>query len=360
MAPTMQEWKDMRQTIRSMPERAKGLDQKLTEALYRYRFNLTTLKVKPSRMDEEIWQEYDSLVVEIPELIARSSGKLIQRPTKLQELIDDWRQLLGRQQELLQLVDRAIEAADFYDKMEAAKDEKRRQRAILDKDLKALSKAKRDLIQAVHYVVLREKGGESITSNSVLLNIDDAIDFWEESISAIHDLDSQAETDIDQLIFEINQAREHIVQASAQAEKVREIERELDELLELDAQIKRATEQSSLYDEELNRVLANLRLKAAHYWASADWAALAAQLEQAKDYTQRNLGHVRSELYVIRKRSGAKATLGSGRRAERPASSRPIALARALQQHDPQRDGQVYVDPDADSSVRYLYQDGSA
>lgn len=359
MTPPLKEWTELRSAIRSMPDKAKELDKKLTQALYHYRINLTSLKVKPSRMDEDIWHEYDDLVSNIKDLIARSSGRLLSKPAKLQQLLNDWNRLLERQQDLLVLIEKAVEAADFYDKMEAAKDQKRRQRASLDKDMKALSKAKLDLIQAIHYIVLREKSGENITSNSVLLALDKAIDFWEESLSEIHDLEVSEETSVERLISTINWTRQQIIKAPDQAEKVLEIERELDELLELDDQIKRATQQSSLYQDELSRLLGDLRQNVSHYWAVADWVSLNEALAEAKEYIQRNINHVRSELYVIRKRAGVSPHPSSNRRTRQSPSAMPIALAKALQRVEPKSAGQVYIDPDADSSVRYLYQDGS-
>ena len=359
MLKPIRKWQQQRLSIRALPEIAKALDIQLTEALDRYRFLLTTLKVKPNRLDEEIWQKYDDLIAEIPELISRSQGRLWRRPSRLTELEADWQNLLNGQKDLLTLINRAIEAAEFYDKMESAKDDKRRQKAALKSDLKKLTKAKLSLIQAVHHIVLREKSVESLSGGSVLLNIDMAIDFWEEAIREISALEAQPDTDIQELVKHIYFVRDLIVEAPSKADKVKQVEREMNELLELDEQIQRATQKSILYHEELNRNLTKLRRGVAEHWARANWQSLESTLQEAREYAQRNINHLQSELYVIRKRSGFRQPETDGA-SQLPAGNRPIALSRALAKYTEANANTIYIDPDADSSIRYLYQDGSA
>ncbi|MFP3854382.1 MAG: hypothetical protein ACLFWD_08840 [Anaerolineales bacterium] len=355
MTTIVRNWRQLRISIREMPDQAKRFDDELTKALYRYRFKLTELQAKPSRMDEEIWGEYESIVEEIRELLEATKGRLLQPSARLRELEEQWRSLLERQEALLALIERAMEAADFYNKMESAKADKRRRKASIDQMMKHLTKAKRSLIQAFHYVVLREKSGESVTDGSILLDLDQAIDYWEQDLLDIRAAENNGDADVEILLDHMEQLRQRVVEASEKAQAVREVERQMNELLALDGQVKRASEQSALFESELQRVIKNLRDKVPAYWAAAEWDLLEEALSFSRDYVDRNIGHVRSELYVIRKRAGGK-TFRQRESAEK-SSKHPVSLVQALKTYSERTAEDTYVDPDADSSVRYLYQE---
>lgn len=355
MRTIIRRWRQLRNSIREMPTQAKRLDDELTNALYRYRFKLTDLQAKPSRMDEEIWEEYDSILLEMRKLLEASKGKLLRTSARLDKLEENWNSLLGRQEALLELIERALEAADFYNKMESAKADKRRREASIDQKMKHLTKAKLSLIQAFHYVVLREKSGESVTGGSILLDLDQAINYWEQDLLDISAAENNGGASVETLVEHMDQLRRRVVEAAEKAQEVREVERQMNELLALDGQVKRASDQSALYESELQRVITNLRHKVPAFWAAAEWDRLEEALSSSREYAERNIGHVRSELYVIRKRAGGKTFRKSDDSDN--SSNHPVSLIQALKTYSEKDASDTYVDPDADSSVRHLYQE---
>lgn len=374
------EWKRLRSEIRAAPSRAKQLDDEITEALYHYRIHLTELQTKPHLLDRQIWETYDSIIQDLNQLKDDSEGRLLRRPSTLSELMERWHQLFTRQRELLELIEQTMERSDFYNKMETAKDRKSREQARQVEAEAKVSEARRGLIQAIHYVLLRERSGESVTAGSVVLDLDQAINQWQEGLRQALSWD-EGELSRDEQIQYLEELRSRIVDAPAWAENLKAAEQDLDELLKLEEQQRRMSGHRQLAEGDIDEMVDLLRLHAAESWVSADWDELEETIDRIQGYVQREYGPLQSQLYVQRKRIGKKlpqerstrVAQANGQRsrsnggdqtdldADRAAAevsdeTELESLARAI--HTRPKDApyaRTMIDPDADESIQRAF-----
>jgi hypothetical protein len=375
-------WQHLRSEIWEAPDRAKELDGEITEALYRYRFHLTELRAKPHKLDRRVWTTYDAILADIKELRARSDGRLLHKPSTLISLRDEWQAVFARQRALVRQIEQTIARSSFYNKMETAKESKSRERAQLAKARAKLFDARRGVIQAVHYVLLRERSGESITSDSIVLDLDEAIESWEEQLREILAYQMQGEISDAEEIYLLESLRQQIVEAPHWAEKLKKVESDFDELLVLEDQLRRIAGSGQLADGDIGEMVNLLQQDARSYWAEARWDELKQVLDQIIAYVQRELPPLHSQLYVLRKRTGnspltwaGSAAMNKPAQSERSGSNgskRAHAGGQGEETHeDPTPDSilrelsarsasqmhqKVYIDPDADESIRLVYQ----
>ena len=296
------DWKRLRNEIRAAPSKAKQLDVEITEALYHYRIHLTELQNKPHLLDRQIWETYDSIIEDLEELKDDSEGRLLRRSSTLSGLMERWHKLFARQRELLELIEQTMERSDFYNKMETAKDRKSREQARQAEIEAKVSKARRGLIQAIHYVLLRERSGESVTAGSMVLDLDQAIDKWAEGLREALSWDE--EVTADEQIEYLEDLRNRIVDAPTWAENLKEAEQNLDELLRLEEQQRRMSGHKQLAEADIDEMVDLLRLDATESWVRADWDELESIIDRIQGYIQREYGPLQSQLYVQRKRRG--------------------------------------------------------
>lgn len=380
------EWKELRRKIQEAPARARALDQELTEALYHYRTHLTKLKTKPHVLDRKIWKTYDSIVEEMRHLNQRSKGRLLKRPSHLSGLARDWSELFDRQRGLLEMIDETIDRSNFYNKMETAKLEKGRRSRERDEQEASLSEARRGLIRAFHYLLLRQRSGESITSDSIVLDLNQAIDTWEDDVARLHGLQSRQDVSVGQMVEALEELRQRIVNAPLWAENVKLVEGNLDELLTLDNQLRGITGVGQLASADVHDAADLLRINANQYWVTGQWDQLDAVIEKVQGYIQREIAPLQSQLYVRRKRKGrwgpkadASGIDAGERRSRYPSGHRSDhiqegqsetggaegaakgSLERVLDARPSASEtGRVFIDPDADESVRRAFeQDGT-
>lgn len=374
----IKEWQRLRNDIRAAPSKAKQLDEEITEALYHYRIHLTELQTKPHLLDREIWETYDSILDDLRELKERSAGRLLHKPSTLADLMDQWQNLFARQQELLSLIEQTMERSDFYNKMETAKQRKHRERAQRAEAEAKASQARRSIIQAIHYLLLRERSGESVTADSMVLDLDQAIDEWEAELQQALMLRDEAVATEERIRF-LDQLRQRIVDAPAWAENLKQVEEDLDELLRLEEQLRRLTGHGQLNEADIDEMVDLLRLHAAESWVRADWDALDSIIDRIKGYVQRELGPLQSELYVYRKRTGrpfgqqpATATAKDNSPARNGTEQPNGAQTPTGEEHDESDLGSLaeairtrpsaapyartMVDPDADESIRRAFE----
>lgn len=364
------EWKQLRREIRQAPQLAHQLDNELTDALYRYRMHLTKLSNKPHRLDRQIWDGYDETLTKLKPLLRRSRGRLLRTSASLRQLREEWAKLHQQQRDLLALIDQTMERSEFYNKMEEAKDRKSRQRAQRAEVEGELSAARRGLIRAIHYALLRERAGESLTAGSLVLDIDAAIDHWQRELEAVLEVKTSSTTSHEEKLAQIESLRRRIIDAPGWAENIRHVEEQFDHLLQLEDQLYRITGRGQLSQLEVDDMLQLLRVEAAQYWAESDWDALEDIIDRVQTFVQRETGPLQSQLYVHRKKSGnwqgtsPTAQDDSSEAKESTDSSDPDqsglhdgSLARALREQAPgTRFSRVNVDPDADDSVRRVFE----
>lgn len=377
-------WKRLRDEVRAAPSKAKQLDDEITEALYRYRIHLTKLQTKPHLLDKQIWETYDSIVEDLSHLKTLSDGRLLRRPSTLSELVEQWHTLFSRQQELLEFIETTMERSNFYNKMETAKQEKSREQAQRAQVEAKLSEARRGLIQAIHYLLLRERSGESVTAKSVVLDLDQAIEQWEEQLQEALSWDSE-EVSTEEQIRLLEELRKRIVDAPAWAENLRAAEESLDELLQLEEQLRRMTNRGQLADADIDEFVDLLRLDAAESWVRADWDELESIIDRIQGYVQREYSPLQSELYVWRKRRGKPLNTNGSSRSARPGpvgsrqdraeEAEPTSESATVEPDDTELDtlgkairtrpspapyARTMVDPDADESIRRAFENSES
>lgn len=375
------EWKRLRQEIRLAPDRAKELDEEISEALYRYRIHLTRLTIKPHKLDRQLWDTYDSILGDIRRVRPKSRERLLQPTANLESLHQEWLAIFQRQNEFLNLIDETIERSEFYNKMERAKDDHGREREQHEKLQLQLSGARRSLIQALHYALLREKSGEGIASGSIILDLGLSIDAWEEGISNILNLQSKDNVPLEDEIGALEHLRQRIIEAPHWAEEVKDLEEKFDVLLSLEDQLRNLSGSGNLSDIEVNEFVELLRVDAKHYWAEANWEALDEIISRVNSYIQRELGPLQSQLYVLRKRKGHTPFANGSREAKHTVHDHDLGAGTADEMEEPVRESpdrsdglydgslkkaiaenqlgsatkKVYVDPDADESVQSVF-----
>jgi hypothetical protein len=286
--------KDLRQQVEAKLDRIQWREKEINDLLVKYRLFITQVSFKASNLDRSVWTNFDDSVHRAQDIREEYASLVIRTPGQLRKIISQADDLLQAQTELIDLINYSMEGTKFYNEMERAKLDKRRQEAIEEERAQMLVTAKRSLIQALHYVLLLERSGERIVQEPDLLNIQPILDQWQGEIKALLRLNSDPRVEPETLVRRMESLTGAITGVPDVARKIRRTRDEFEKFLSINQEF--ATEGIDVTSEaELAQFRTYFQESIPALWEAGDLDSIRALLDQIQSYLQRFSEYVITE-----------------------------------------------------------------
>jgi hypothetical protein len=286
--------KDLRQQVETKLDRILLREEEINDLLVKYRLFITQVSFKATHLDRSVWTNFDQAVSRAKDIREEYTALVIRTPGQLRKIIAKADDLLKAQGDLIELINHSMEGTRFYDEMERAKLDKRRQEAIEEERSRMLLTAKRSLIQALHYVLLLERSSERIVQDPGLLDIRPILDQWEEELRALLRLNSDPSVDAETLVRRMESLTAMIIGVPDTARRVRRTGEEFAKFLSINREF--ATEGIDVTsDDEVAQFRTYFRRSIPEFWRAGDIDSIRGLLDQIQAYLQRFSEYVITE-----------------------------------------------------------------
>jgi hypothetical protein len=201
-------------------------------------------------------------------------------------LRDEWRSLLDRQVALRRLIEKVPERTKIYDRLQSAKEVKRRQRKELQELLRPMKGIEAEFEGAKGYIRrLKMRPRHTPTKGSEVLWLKDVIKVWEVRVQQIEQ--AQASDQDPELIMEaIRSLVRDMALAGTYAAKVLAVERRAQLIRRLHKRLRSRFRYVRLPEEEVKSITIIMREVVSQLWASGSWDELAEALDTVLEYIQ--------------------------------------------------------------------------
>lgn len=220
------EWLSLPKTIVDKKTQAQTEIPTIQEALTLYRLNLTTITYIATNTDKKIRDVFYWLVNEMSELASYEQDYFLRLSSlnSLRSLNERWDVVVNRQKELLNLIEHAPLALDFYNKMASLKYKHHREKLENLEIDQRLSKAKQSLQNAMDYFEKYDQENSISAFGASVLNPEQAREFWGEKLEKVYKLE-KANADLNRITDEIESLVKIIYDAPTLAKWINEIEK---------------------------------------------------------------------------------------------------------------------------------------
>jgi len=299
------EWKRLQNQIQAHAVMVAKNDWDVLEGLNTYRMVLSGVSFKPLKVDQEIWEIYNSLRTEVPILTRKTIRRslFLHGVKQLRMYEREWTQLREKQQRLLDLLAKAPKSVEFYNRIHLARIKKREQE-LRDAEIARRNAQARESIEKA----LSQFGQQDIrgigTPGSTILKLDEAKKFWSERLQEIINLETTTKTDPDEMIAVFRDLEHIIVDAPSMADKVKEVEVSFIRLMSMQEELS-AYGKKVIPAEELARVLIMFQDEVPKLWATGDWEKLRKALSEISNFVKFYELPVRSEMSLAERRKPA-------------------------------------------------------
>ncbi len=286
--------KDLRQQVEAKLDRILLREKEINDLLVKYRLYITQVSFKATNLDRSVWTSFDDTVYRSQDIREEYASLVIRTPGQLRKIVSEADDLLQAQADLIDLINYSMEGTKFYNEMERAKLDKRRQEAIEEERSQMLLTAKRSLIQALHYVLLLERSGERIVQESDSLDIKPILDQWEGEIRALLQLNSDPRVEPETLVRRMESLTGAITGVPDVARKIRRTRDEFEKFLSINREF--ATEGIDVTSEaELAQFRSYFQESIPALWEAGDLDSIRTLLDQIQAYLQRFSEYVITE-----------------------------------------------------------------
>lgn len=286
--------KDLRQQVERKLDRILLREKEINDLLVKYRLFITQVSFKATHLDRSVWTNFDDSVARAKEIREEYAGLVIRTPGQLRKIIAEADELLKAQRDLIELINHSMEGTKFYNEMERAKLDKRRQEAAEEERAQMLFTAKRSLIQALHYVLLLERSGERIVQDPELLDLGPILDHWEREIKSLLRLHSDPEVESKILVRRMESLTAMITGVPDVARRIRRTRDEFEKFLSINREF--ATEGIDMTaDEEVSQFRTYFQQSIPELWRARDLDSIRGLLDRIQAYLQRFSEYVISE-----------------------------------------------------------------
>ena len=211
---------------------------------------------------------------------------------RLRKQRSEWLSLIEQQARLCDYMDTIPERTKIYDRLESAKELKRRQREAQNELLRPLKSAEIAFEGVKGYVrQLQVRRRHAPTKGSAVLSLEQVLKEWQAKIQDIEQARAR-ENNTEEVIAAIHSLERDMAMAATYAVKVVRVERSAQLIQSLHKRLKRRYRGLRMPDEELKAVTIAMREVVPELWISARWV----ELDEALDTT---LEDIRVYEYVV-------------------------------------------------------------
>lgn len=327
------EWNSLRQDITAYPRTVKQNIEGILDSLSAYRLKITELRYKATQVDTEIWDLYNEIIEEYPNLNKKTHGIPLsfRSRSNLKKLWNAWNVLIAKQEQLLDSLSKAPEALDFYNKMLVMREYHEQEQFEQEENLQRITDAKRSAeIGLKKYLDELNRIGDYLTGESKVLRLDEAESNIIYNLNRIQQIEKIDQHKTDEILKDIFKLNKFMQEAPAKAHWIREIEEKYNRLIAVHNALE-SYGKGIVPEEEIARTSVMLYEKVAEYWSKNDIEALDRILSSLEGFISFYDGIGQKELDLAeRKRPGFVKSLVKAKIGGRTEISQLVDLARTL------------------------------
>ncbi|MBI4732525.1 MAG: HD domain-containing protein [Chloroflexi bacterium] len=225
------EWVKLPEIIKGKEKQAESLFQSIQTALILYRSYVITCDYFATNVDRNIWNSFHKLQNDMKELVSFGADYYIRFCSlkTLRSLDKKWDDIILRQKELDQKIEKAPSAFDFYNKMAAFKlKHLREEKADMEVSQK-LSKAYKNLEKAMEYVEEYDNTNSISVFGASILSLEKAREYWGEKLKEIQKLEKK-KADLSLIVNEMENLVKTVYDTPIMAKWVNDIEKRFSRL----------------------------------------------------------------------------------------------------------------------------------
>jgi hypothetical protein len=266
----------------ALPETLAVKWESLLADVVGYRLLLMELYDHPRKIDKTLWEDVEACRTKKDRLLRSTFRFWMRIPWLLRRRIRQFESMVGEIDELIAFVDKAKKGARFYSKMQKGKSVKKESIVPGGESINDVRESLHALIRVLHYLFLREKMGQPVTAGSSVLQLDDALFYWENELRIIAAYMRDGGISKDRLIQNINDLRNQLQETPSQAQLVLDFEMRVLSLLKLTKAYQLAGK-DNVPSDILVELLRSFDEDIPFAWARGQWETMERSLLKAKE-----------------------------------------------------------------------------
>jgi HD-GYP domain-containing protein (c-di-GMP phosphodiesterase class II) len=272
-------------------------------ALNNYRIYLVGLSFKAHKVDREIWEFYEHLQTQTAKVRRETKLRLIpfMSNANLRLHWQAWKEVIAGHDRLLDMVEKAPNSHDFYNKMLTFQEIRHKERLTLEQSKKKIAEARSSLEIAIKEIDNLHRSGDEITYGSKILTLNEAQMNWNQRLQEFYQVDKYHIVRVDEILPRIKKLESAIRDAPVLARWVRTIEDQYSRLASLH-DILESYGKSIIPQKELARTAVILHEKIPQNWTSGDRDELERNLNTLEGFISYYQDKVEAEIAAAERR----------------------------------------------------------
>lgn len=266
----------------ALPETIEAKWESLLADVVGYRLLLMELYDHPKKIDKTLWEDVEGCFAKKERFLKSPFRFWMRIPWFLRRRIRLYESMIDEIDELISFVGKAKKGAQFYSKMQKGKSVKKQTIVPGGETISDVRDSLHALIRVLHYLFLREKMGQPVTAGSSVLCLEDALFYWENELRIIAAYMRDGGISKDRLVQNINDLRNQLQEAPAQAQLVLDFEMRVLSLLKLTKAYQMAGK-DNVPSDLLVELLRSFDEEIPFAWARGQWETMERNLQRSKE-----------------------------------------------------------------------------
>ncbi|MCJ7624202.1 MAG: HD domain-containing protein [Anaerolineaceae bacterium] len=293
------EWRQLPINIRRFPLLTRKNARRILNGLIDYRLALVTSQHKANNIDFRIWSLYYQTRNEYSKLDKESKSRFLFLKSLrfLRKLQQSWENLISKQEELLDAIERAPASIKFYNMMMAYKETHQKERLEDEENQRKFSEAYNSLELALDYVEeFFHRNTNEIFQNSEVLKIEDARQSWAEKLTEINNLHQSKKSSIEEIISKIDALKNVVFEIPTMAKWIHDLELRFWRLESDHKLLNSAYGKNIIHLDELNETKTLLQEVIPKLWITGEGEKLDYYLNQLDRFLKNHESTIQLEL----------------------------------------------------------------
>jgi HD-GYP domain-containing protein (c-di-GMP phosphodiesterase class II) len=298
---------DERRTLQnellSFPAILDNKEEQVFTALNNYRVYLVGLSFKAHKVDQEIWEFYEHLQAQTAKTREETRMRMIpfMSNAALRQHWQAWKEVIAGHDRLLEMVSKAPNSHDFYNKMLTFQEIRHKERLTLEQSKRKIAEARSSLEIAIKEIDNLHRSGDEITYGSKILTLNEAQVNWNQRLQEFYQVDKYHIVRVDEILPRIKKLESAIRDAPVLARWVRTIEDQYSRLASLH-DVLESYGKNIIPQKELARTAVILHEKIPQNWTSGDRDELERNLNTLEGFISYYQDKVEAEIATAERR----------------------------------------------------------
>jgi HD-GYP domain-containing protein (c-di-GMP phosphodiesterase class II) len=300
---SLDERKRLQSELVSFPAILDEKEEQVFTALNNYRIYLVGLSFKAHKVDQEIWEFYGHLQTQTANVRRETKLRIVPFMSNavLRQHWQAWMEAISNHDKLLDMVAKAPNSHDFYNKMLTFQEIRHKERLTLEQSKKKIAEARDSLEIAIKEIDNLHRSGDEITYGSKILTLNEAQINWNQRLQEFYQVDKYHIVRVDEILPRIKKLESAIRDAPVLARWVRTIEDQYSRLASLH-DILESYGKNIIPQKELARTAVILHEKIPQNWTSGDRDELERNLNTLEGFISYYQDKVEAEIAAAERR----------------------------------------------------------